>query len=321
MRAMIQTKYGSPEVIVPQTLAKPSPRDKEILIRIQAASVGPSDCAFRKGDPFMIKLIYGWSKPKYPIGGCELAGVVEAVGKGVTRFKAEDRVLGMSPKTFGAHAEFKCLPEDSPLAVIPGNLASEDAVAVCDGGATALTFLRDKAKLRQGQRVLINGASGAVGIYAVQLAKFYGAEVTAVCSAGNEGLVRKAGADFVIDYNRDDFTKAGKAYDIIFDAVGKRSFSACKRALTAKGVYLTTVPTLSILAQMMWTSLFPGKRAMFATAGLMQNNANLAFLLGLASKGTLNAVIDRRYPLEHLPEAHEYVETGRKKGNVIITCT
>lgn len=318
MRAMTQISYGPPEVIVPQELAKPSPGSQEILIRIRASVVGPSDCAFRKGDPFMVKLLYGWSKPKYAIGGCEFAGEVEAVGRDVRHFKAGDRVLGMSVKNFGAHAEYKCISEKSPLAVIPDNVSFEEAVGVCDGGATALTFLRDKAKLRKGRKVLINGASGAVGIYAVQLAKYYGAEVTGVCSAGNEGLVRNAGADYVIDYTREDFTKADKAYDIVFDAVGKRSFSSCKRVLTGKGIYLTTAPKLSIVLRMMWTSLLNGKRAVVATAGLMQNKANLSFLMELASKGTLKAAIDRRYPLERLPDAHRYVETERKKGNVII---
>ncbi|ANY73705.1 Zn-dependent oxidoreductase [Paenibacillus ihbetae] len=318
MRAMVQNSYGPPEVIVLQEIAKPSPGSKELLIRIQAAKVGPSDCAFRKGNPFMIKLLYGLSRPKFAVGGTELAGVIEAVGKEVQHFKPGDRVLGMSVKNFGAYAEYKCLSEDSPLAVIPDNLAFEEAVGVCDGGATALTFLRDKAKLQRGQKVLINGASGAVGIYAVQLAKYYGAEVTGVCSAANEDLVRQAGADFVIDYTREDFTKADKAYDVVFDAVGKRSFSACKRVLTAKGVYLTTAPRLSVLLQMIWTSLLQGKRAVFATAGLMQNKANLSFLMELARSRTLNVAIDRRYPLELLPDAHKYVETERKKGNVII---
>lgn len=321
MRAMVQVSYGPPEVIIPQEIAKPSPGDKEILIRIHAATVGPSDCAFRKGNPVMIKLIYRLSKPKFAIGGCELAGVVEAVGNEVKHMKKGDRVLGMSVKNFGAYAEYKCLSEESPLAVIPDNIAFEEAVGICDGGATALTFLRDKAKLRKGQKVLIYGASGAVGIYAVQLAKYYGAEVTGVCSAGNEGLVRRAGADFMIDYTREDFAEADKIYDVVFDAVGKSSFSACKRVLTTKGIYLTTVPKLSIILEMMWTSLFKGKRAVFATAGLMQNKANLAFLMELARNGSLKAVIDRQYPLELLPEAHKYVETERKKGNVIIQCT
>lgn len=260
MKAMVQHSYGSPEVIVLQEIAKPSPGSKEILIRLRAAAVGPSDCAFRKGDPFMIKLIYGLSKPKFAIGGCEFAGVVEAIGSEVKHIEAGDRVLGMSVKNFGAYAEYICLSEDSPLAVIPDNITFEEAVGICDGGATALTFLRDKAKLRKGQKVLINGASGAVGIYAVQLAKYYGAEVTGVCSAGNVGLVRNAGADFTIDYTQEDFTRMDKTYDVIFDAVGKRSFSACKPVLASKGIYLTTEPKLSIVLQMLWTSLFKGKR-------------------------------------------------------------
>lgn len=318
MRAMVQISYGPPEVIIPQEVAKPSPGNNEVLIRIHAAAIGPSDCAFRKGDPFMIRFMYGWSRPKFAVGGCELAGEVEAVGKAVKHFKAGDRVLGMSNKNFGAYAEYKCLPDESPLVVIPDNITFDEAVGVCDGGATALTFLRDKAMLRKGQKVLINGASGAVGIYAVQLAKYYGAEVTGVCSTGNESLVRKAGADFIIDYTREDFTNSDKAYDVILDAVGKRSFSACKRVLASKGIYLTTEPKLSILLQMMRTSLFKGKRAVFAAAGLMQNKTNLAFLMELARNGTLHAVIDHRYPLELLPDAHRYVETERKKGNVII---
>lgn len=318
MRAMVQNSYGSPEVLVPQEIAKPEPGNTEILVRIHAAKVGPSDCAFRKGDPRMIKWLYGLSRPKYAIGGTEFAGEVEAVGKEVKHFKAGDRVLGMSVKNFGAYAEYKCLSEESPLAVIPGNITFEEAVGVCDGGATALTFLRDKAKLRKGQKVLIHGASGAVGIYAVQLAKYYGAEVTGVCSAANEALVRKAGADYVIDYKREDFSKADKAYDVIFDAVGKSSFAACKRVLMNKGIYMTTSLKLSIILQMLWTSLFKSKRAIFATAGLLQNKANLAFLLELAKNGAIYAVIDRRYPLECLPDAHMYVETERKRGNVII---
>ena len=318
MRAMVQISYGPPDVIVLQEIAKPSPNSKELLIRIQATTVGPSNCAFRKGDPFMIKLLYGLSKPKFEIGGTEFAGVIEAVGKEVQHFKPGDRILGMSVKNFGTYAEYMCISEDSPLALIPDGLTFEEAVGICDGGTTALTFLRDQAKLRKRQKVLINGASGAVGIYAVQLAKFFGAEVTGVCSRLNESLVRNAGADFVIDYTREDFTKSDKAYDIVFDAVGKRSFMECKRVLKPAGMYLTTEPRLSTLIQMMWTSLFKGKRAIFATAGLMQNKANLKFLMELTNNGTLKAVIDRRFPLECLPDAHNYVETERKKGNVII---
>lgn len=319
MRAMVQIAYGSPEkVLVLQDMSKPSPGSHDLLIRIYAATVGPSDCAFRKGDPLMIKLLYGLFRPRYAIGGAELAGVIEAVGENVQHFKPGNRVLGMSVKNFGAYAEYTSLPEESPLALIPETLSFEEAVSVCDGGATALTFLRDKARLHKGQKILINGASGAVGIYAVQLAKYFGAEVTGVCSGGNEDLVRNAGADFVVDYTQEDFTKMNKAYDVVFDAIGKSSFSKCKHVLTSKGVYLTTSAKLLVMFQMLWTSLIKGKRVIFATAGLMQNKANLAFLMELARNGSLKAVIDRRYTLEQLPEAQTYVGTERKKGNVII---
>jgi len=318
MKAMVQRSYGSPDVIALRHTGKPSPGNKDILIRVHTATVGPSDCAFRKGDPFMIKLLYGFLRPKYAIGGTELAGIIEAVGADVQHFKPGDRVVGLSAKNFGAYAEYKCLPEESPLALIPDNLTYEQAAGICDGGATALTFLRDKAKLHKGQKILINGASGAVGIYAVQLAKYYGAEVTAVCSGGNEDLVRKAGADAVIDYTKQDFTGSSQSYDVIFDAVGKRSFSACKSVLAAQGIYLTTAVKFSVMLQMMWTSLSKGKRVIFATAGLVQNHATLTFLMKLASEQSLKAVIDRRYPLEQLANAHRYVETERKKGNVII---
>lgn len=319
MKAMVQTGYGPPDVLVLQEAKKPSPKDNEVLIRVEAACVGPSDCAFRKGEPFIIKLMYGWKKPKYPIGGAELAGVVEEIGSGVKQFKPGDRVFGLSARSFGAHAQFKCLPEDSPLATIPDGISYEDAVGVCDGAATALTFLRDKAQVKAGQKVLVNGASGAVGIYAVQLAKYYGAEVTAVCSAANAELVAAMGADRVIDYTREDFAVAGDTYDVIFDAVGKRSFTQCKGALKPRGIYMTTVPQLSAVAQMLWTSRFNGKKVIFAAAGLMQNKANMQFLMERVIEGKLKPVIDRRYPLERLAEAHAYVDTERKRGNVIIT--
>lgn len=319
MKAMVQTGYGSPDVIVLREIGKPVPGDNEVLVRVQAGCVGPSDCAFRKGDPFIVKLMYGWKQPKYPVGGVEFAGEVEAVGSAVKSFAAGDRVLGMSVKTFGAHAQFISLPADSTLVRLPDGIAYAEAVGVFDGGATALTFLRDKAKVRPGQRVLINGASGAVGIYAVQLAKYYGAEVTGVCSGANTALVETMGADHVIDYTQRDFADGSGMYDVIFDAVGKRSFTECRRALAPRGMYLTTVPKLSAVAHMLWTACFNGKKAVFATAGLMQNNANVQFLIERIQEGRLKAVIDRRYPLEQLADAHAYVETERKRGNVIIT--
>lgn len=318
MRAMICTNYGSPDVFQLQEVETPIPKDYEVRIKIHGASVGPTDCIFRKGSP-IVKLFYGLRRPRNPIFGAELSGEIDAVGKKVTRYKIGDQVFGLSAKTFGAQAEYKCLHENTTLAIKPAAMSYEEAVAICDGAPTALTFLRDKAKLQRGHRVLINGASGAVGIYAVQIAKYLGAEVTGVCSGANVEMVKSHGADNVIDYTREDFTKNGEIYDVIFDAVGNRSFAECKGSLTQKGVYLSTVLSLSILLDMMKTTLFGNKKAVFVTAGLMQNSANLYFLSELYISKKLKAVIDQRYPLEQLAEAHRYVETGHKKGNVVIT--
>jgi NADPH:quinone reductase-like Zn-dependent oxidoreductase len=318
MKAVICTQYGSPDVLQFREVAKPTPKENEILIKVHATVVTPSDCAFRKGDPFIVKLIYGLRKPRLSTQGVEFAGEVEAIGSAVKLFAPGDQVFGMSPDAFGAHAEYMCLPESKPVIVKPSRIPYAEAVGVCDGAPTALTFLRDTAKLQRGQKVLINGASGAVGAYAVQLAKYYGAEVTGVCSTTNLEMVKSLGADDVINYTREDFTRSGATYDVIFDAVGKSSFSRCKRALTRNGVYLTTVPSLGIVFHMLRTSLFGSKKAKFATAGLMQNKQNFGFLKELVEAGKLRAVIDRCYPLEQVPEAHRYVDTGRKKGNVII---
>jgi NADPH:quinone reductase-like Zn-dependent oxidoreductase len=319
MKAMVCTTYGSPDVLQLKQVAKPTPKDKEVLIKVHAAVVGPSDCAFRKGDPFIVKFIYGLVRPKFAILGVEFAGEIEAVGKDVTLFQKGDQVFGMSPNSFGAHAEYMCLPEDKSVIIKPANTTYVEAAGIVDGATTALTFLRDVAKLQRGQKILINGASGAVGAYAVQLAKYFGAEVTGVCSAANVALVQSLGADQVIDYTKEDFTNNGQAYDVIFDAVGKSSFSRCKGALTQTGMYLSTAPTLGIVLQMVRTSLFGSKKAKFATAGLMQNKDNLTFLKDLIEAGKIISVIDRCYPLEQTAEAHRYVEQGHKKGNVVIT--
>jgi NADPH:quinone reductase-like Zn-dependent oxidoreductase len=319
MKAIVCRAYGLVDVLQLQEVAKPAPKDNEVLIRIHASVVTPSDVAFRKGDPFIVKLIYGLTKPRLAIQGVEFSGDIESVGKDVTSFKAGDQVFGMSPDTLGAHAEYMCLPEAKPIVIKPSNTNYEETVAIADGATTALTFLRDVAKLQRGQKVLINGASGAVGAYAVQLAKYFGAEVTGVCSSANVELVKSLGADKVVDYTKTDFTKNGQTYDVIFDAVGKSSFSQVKRALTQTGVYLTTVPTLGIVFQMLRTSLMSSKKAKFVAAGLRQNKDNFGFLKELLEMGKLKAVIDRCYPLEQIAEAHKYVETGRKKGNVIVT--
>ncbi|MGM0882310.1 MAG: NAD(P)-dependent alcohol dehydrogenase [Bacillota bacterium] len=318
MRAIVYEKYGTPDVLQLKEVEKPIPKDNEVRIRVHAAIVTPSDCSFRKADPFMIRFIYGLTSPKNKILGVELAGEIESVGTGVTLFKKGDQVFGISTKNFGAHAEYTCLPENDPVAIKPANMAYEEAVGVCDGALTALIFLRDTAKIQSGQKVLINGASGSVGSYAVQLAKYFGAEVTGVCSTANLEMVKALGADKVIDYTKVDFTKSGQSYDVIFDAVGKSSFSSCKSSLTQKGIYLSTVPTLAIILQMLWTSK-SSKKAKFVTAGLMQSKENLIFLKELIEAEQLKSVIDRCYPLEQTAEAHRYVEKGHKKGNVVIT--
>ncbi|MGO4497691.1 NAD(P)-dependent alcohol dehydrogenase [Paenibacillus sp. 2RAB27] len=321
MRAIVCTKYGTPEVLQLTEVAKPTPKDNEVRIKLHAAIVTPSDCAFRKADPFIIRLMYGLRRPKHTILGVEFAGEIDAVGKIVTSFRSGDRVCGISPTTFGAYAEYVCLPEAGTLAKLPVHASYEEAAGLCDGGLTALIFLRDTARLQRGHKILINGASGSVGAYAVQLAKYFGAEVTGVCSSTNAELVKSLGADQVIDYNQKDFAKSGQTYDVIFDAVGKRSFSQCRGSLSANGVYLTTVPSLGIMLQMLWTSKIGSKKAKFTASGLQQKKENLAFLAELFDAGDMKAVIDRRYPLEQMGEAHRYVETGRKKGNVVITLT
>ena len=318
MKAIVTTQYGSPDVLQLADVEKPTPKDNEVLIKLHAAVVGPSDCAFRKGHPFMIKLMYGLKRPKYNVLGVELAGEIEAVGKDVTLFQQGDQVFGISPNTLGAHAEYKALPENVTLAKKSAQMSFQDAVAVADGGLTALTFLRDIAKVQSGQKVLINGASGAVGAYAVQVAKYYGAEVTGVCSTTNLEMVTALGADHVIDYTQTDFTHNGQTYNVIFDTVGKRTFSQCRDSLTSNGIYLSTSPDLGLILSMLAT-WFSSKKAKFVPAGLMQKKENLTFLNELFEAGKLRAVIDRRYPLEQVPDAHRYVETGRKRGNVVIT--
>ncbi len=318
MRAIVCKRYGSPDVLELQEVEKPIPMRNEVLIRIMAATVGPADCAFRRGEPFVVKLVNGLRRPKHPILGTEFAGVIEAIGEDVTQFRPGDHVYGLSPHTSGAHAEYKCLPENGVLVQMPEGLSYEDMAAVCDGAATALTFLRDQAKVKSGQKVLINGASGAVGIYAVQLAKHYGAVVTGVCSGANVDLVKSVGADHVIDYTREDFTADGRLYDVIFDAVGKRTFSQCADSLTPDGIYLSTTPTLSNVISMLRTMVFGRKKSRFVTAGLMQSKDNLRYLNSLCEQGKLRAVIDRRYALEQAADAHRYVDTERKKGNVVL---
>jgi len=314
MKAIVYTEFGPPDVLRLKEVEKPTPKDNEVLIRIYATTVVAEDPGMRSSPG-----INGFRKPKNPILGQEFSGEIETIGKDVTRFKKGDQVFGID--WYGAYAEYKCMPEDKALTIKPTNMTYEEAAAVPNGALTALPFLRDNGQIKSGQKILINGASGSVGTYAVQLAKCYGTEVTGVCSTGNLELVKSLGADKVIDYTQDDFTQNGEAYDIIFDTVGKRSFSECKNSLTPRGVYLKTVPGVEILL-MLWPIKIDRRRAKFAATGLRSAKKkikDLLFLKELIEEGKVKAAIDRRYPLEQTAEAHRYVEKGHKKGNVVIT--
>jgi NADPH:quinone reductase-like Zn-dependent oxidoreductase len=322
MKAIVYTKYGTPDVLQLKEVEKPEPGPLEVLIRVHASAVTATDPIDRKGEPFIARVTTGIRGPKNATPGGVLAGEIEAVGEGVRRFKKGDRVYGSTGIRLGAHAEYISLPETAALAGISTNLSFGEAAAVCDGALTALPFLRDHGKIRPGSTVLVNGASGSVGTAAVQLARHFGAQVTGVCSRANAGMVASLGAHQVIDYTREDFTRLGPRYDIIFDAVGKRSFSACKSALNDNGIYLTTVPSLAILGQMLWTTFRGGKKAVFAATGLRpkaEKADDLGFINQLLEAGELTSVIDRHYPLTRIAEAHRYVERGHKKGNVLLT--
>jgi NADPH:quinone reductase-like Zn-dependent oxidoreductase len=315
MKAVVYTKFGPPEVLHLQEVEKPTPKDNEVLIKIYATTVVKEDPDMRASPGFN-----GILKPRHPILGQELAGEIETIGRDVTRFKPGDQVFGFD--MFGAYAEYKCMPENGALAIKPANMSYEDAASVPNGALTALPFLRDKGKIQSGQTVLIYGASGSVGAAAVQLAKYYEAKVTGVCSTANLEWVKSLGADQVIDYTQEDFTKNGKTYDIIFDTVGKCSFSACKGSLIAEGIYLSTVPTPVMMLQALWPAKSGSKKVKFVAAGLRpasEKIKDLVFLTELIEAGKIKPVIDRCYPLEQIVEAHRYVEAGHKKGNVVIT--
>jgi NADPH:quinone reductase-like Zn-dependent oxidoreductase len=315
MKAIVYTKFGPPEVLQLQEVEKPTPKANEVLIKIVATTVVKEDPDMRASRGFN-----GFLKPRNPILGQELAGEVEAIGKDVTRFRPGDQVFGLD--AFGAYAEYKCMPENGALAIKPSNISFEEVASVPNGALTALPFLRDKGNIQSGQTVLIYGASGSVGSAAVQLAKFYGAKVTGVCSTANLEWVKSLGAEQVIDYTREDFIENGKTYDIIFDTIGKRSFSECKGSLTQEGIYLATVPTPIIMLQALWTAKSGSKKVRFAATGLRRASEkikDLVFLKELIEAGKIKPVIDRCYPLEQIVEAHRFVEKGHKKGNVVIT--
>jgi 2-desacetyl-2-hydroxyethyl bacteriochlorophyllide A dehydrogenase len=323
VKAIVHTKYGPPDELELREVEKPVPGENQVLIKIHATTVTTSDCNIRNltfvPKPFLLpmRMQFGFIKPKNPILGFDLAGEIESAGKDVTRFKIGDQVFGTTEPAYGAHAEYVCLPEDGVLAVKPANMTWEEAATIPVIANTALHFIRDMGNVHAGHKVLINGASGGIGTFAVQLAKYYGAEVTGVCSTTNLDMVKSLGADRVIDYTKEDFTKSGQTYDVIFDAVGKSSFSRCKGSLKEKGIYLVTLPKLAVLLQMLWTFIVGGKKVKME--GAPAKVENLLFLKELIEAGHLGTVIDRRYPLEQTADAFRYVERGHKKGNVVIT--
>lgn len=326
MKAIVATKYGSANVLQLKTIEKPVPADNEILIRVYATSVTSAQIAIREGKPYVGRLVVGLTKPKYSIPGTDLAGEIVATGKNVQKFKKGDRVFGSADLAGGTYAEYTKMSEDGVLQKIPKGISFDQATAIIEGASTALPFLQTHANLQPGQKILINGASGAIGTAAVQLSKYLGAEVTAVCSSANLALVKSLGADHVIDYTREDFTTTRNQYDIIFDTVGKSSFAKSKAALKPNGLFLSPVLSQGLLMEMIKSSLAfkikkNGKRAIFAATGLLDDKSkltNLELIRSLMEAGKLKAVIDRSYALDEIQEAHQYVEKGHKKGNVAI---
>jgi len=316
MKAVICDRYGPPDILRLEDVERPVPGQDEVLIRIRATTVNRSDCHYRLGTPPFARLFTGLTRPRHRILGSELAGDVEAVGPAVTGFTPGDAVFGVKAWTFGAHAEYICMRESAALAPKPAGVSYEEAAAVCDGVILALMGLR-RADLRKGRSILVYGASGSIGTAAVQLSRYYDADVTAVCNTKNLELVADLGAGQVIDYTRDDFTTNGQTYDVIFDAVGKHSFGRCRDSLNPGGIYLAT-DHLTNLVLAPWTSRVGDKKVVFPIPP-RYTKQDVVFLKGLMEAGQYRAVIDRRYPLADVAEACRYVETEQKTGNVVLT--
>jgi NADPH:quinone reductase-like Zn-dependent oxidoreductase len=319
VKAAVHTRYGPPEVVRISDVEEPTARDNEVLVKVHAATVNRTDCAYRAARPFIImRFLTGLVRPRVTVLGNEFAGVVEAVGSDVTSFDVGERVFGYNEGPFGAHAEYMAIPEDGSIATMPANLTFEEAAPSTEGSHYALSFIR-KARIQAGQDVLVNGATGAIGSAAVQLVKHLGANVTAVCDTNNVELVRGLGAGRVIDYTAEDFTTDEQTYDVVLDAVGKSSFGRCRRLLKPRGIYLSS--DLGPLSQnpilALVTPLLGGKKVLFPIP--KQDHEMIRHFRELIESGQFKPLIDRRYPLDQIVEAYRYVETGRKIGNVVIS--
>lgn len=316
MKAIVCTQYGAPEVLKLVEVEKPAPKENEVLIKVHATSVTSGDARIRRADPFLIRLLFGWKHPRQSVLGVVVSGEVEAVGNAVTKFKVGDQVFGSAGMGFGAHAEYVSVSEDATIALKPASMSYEEAAAIPFGATAALYFL-NAAKITPGQKVLIYGASSAIGTLAIQMAKNKGAKVTAVCSTTNLEMVKALGADNAIDYTKEDFTKMGESYDVIFDVVGKSSFWGALKSLNKNGYLLMASAGMGTLMVSGIVSLFMSKKIL---SGMIKTTAeDMNSIKQLIEIGKLKAVIDKIYPLEQTALAHAHVDTGHKKGNVIIS--
>ena len=320
MKASVSRMYGTPDVFSMEEVAKPIPKDNEVLVRVYAATVTGSDIMMRIGKPYVGRFYLGLRKPKTTKLGFDFAGEIVETAKDVISFKVGDKVFG-GTTALGSYAEYTCVNVDDVITTIPENINYQSAAPVSGSAITVMNFLKGLAKIKTGDKLLINGASGSLGTYAVQIAKHFGAEVTGVCSTTNMKMVKDLGADFVIDYTNQDFTKNGKQYDIIFDTVNKITFSSCKNSLTENGIFLSSVISFELLLQIIITSLFGKKKVKSSSTGMLPVKKRLDYLLELKEllkTEKIKTVIDVSYPLLQMGDAHRYVEKGHKKGNVVI---
>jgi len=317
MKAAVHTKYGAPEVVKTMEVPKPIPKKNEVLVKVYASTVNRTDSGFRSAEYFVSRFWSGLFRPKYKTLGCEFAGVVEEIGSEVTNFKLNDKVFGYNDETFGGHAEFLTIDENKAIVTMPDNVTFEEAAPILEGGHYALSNIR-AAKINSGQNAMVYGATGAIGTAAVQLLKYFGVSVTAICNTKNVELVKMLGADTVVDYQTQDFTQTEQKYHFIFDAVGKSSFKVCKPLLTDKGIYVSTElgKNAENVFLALFTPLFKGRKVIFPIPAI--DKQVVLFFKQLVAEGKYKPVIDRKYPLEQIVEAYKYVETGQKTGNVVL---